>query len=103
MSGFVTVVSGEMIDECMGDGDNTDTTSVTAELRQIAKLGSAPDSYKTALEHMAQQLDEVCAAVHTENEARKQPGDSELLLTNFDFVLGKKDKDGYCQSSTTWV
>ena len=52
---------------------------------------------------MAQQLDEVWAAVHTENEARKQPGDSELLLTNFDFVLGKKDKDGYCQSSTTWV
>ena len=101
MSGVVTVVSGEMIDECMGDGDNgVDATSVTAELRQIATLGPP---YKTALEQMANELDEVWAAVHTANEGRKQSGDSELLLTNFDFVLGKKDKAGFCQTSTTWI
>ena len=100
MSGLVTVVDDTVIDECMGDGDNTNTASVTAELRQIATLGPP---YKTALEDMADELEEVFTAVHTENEARKLPGDSELLLTNFDFVLGKKDKDGYCQSSTTWV
>ena len=101
MSGIVTVVSGEMIDECMGDGDNgVDATSVTAELRQIATLGPP---YKTALEDMADELEEVFTAVHTENEKRKLEETPELLLTNFDFVLGKKDKDGYCQSSTTWV
>ena len=52
---------------------------------------------------MAQELDDVFSAVHTENEVRKRQGDSELLLNNFDFVLGKKDKAGFCQTSTTWI
>lgn len=46
---------------------------------------------------MANELDVVWENVHSEN------GERDNLLANFSFVLGRKDMEGYCQTSTTWV
>ena len=91
----VTVVKPPDQEACMSDGSDVEATSVTAELRQIASLSSF--AWEEKLTNMANELDVVWENVHSEN------GERDNLLANFSFVLGRKDMEGYCQTSTTWV
>jgi len=95
VSETVTVVTPPDQEACMSDGSDVEATSVTAELRQIASLSSF--AWEEKLTNMANELDVVWENVHSEN------GERDNLLANFSFVLGRKDMEGYCQTSTTWV